>query len=115
MFVVAGFATYIGATTLKTHIHLANATVLVDLVLLAGLAHVAARTDRYWPLWICAFQALSVLSFLAWQIVPESPRVFKALSAVWSIPQLIVLCVGPILDLRHGAGGTSRAEPPHGN
>lgn len=113
MFVVAALATYIGATTFKTQISLAHSTVMVDFVLLIGLAHLAAKTDRYWPLWICAFQALSVISFLTWEIVPNTPRLFKAASAVWSIPQLIVLCVGPILDLRHSSRGARRAEPPY--
>ncbi len=100
MFVVAALATYFGTTALKQVITLPDATIVVDAVLLVGLAHVALRTDRYWPLWICAFHMLSVLSFLAWQFAPNSPLLFKAVSAIWSIPQLIVLCVGPILDLR---------------
>lgn len=106
MLLVAALATYFGATTLKHVITLPHATIIVDSVLLAGLAHVALRTDRYWPLWICAFHMLSILSFLAWQFAPNSPLLFKALSGVWSIPELIVLCVGPLLDLRHTASRT---------
>jgi hypothetical protein len=110
MFVVAGLATYLGATVFKPLVGLPEATVLVDLLLLGALLQVAVRTDRYWPLWICAFHALSIVSFLAWQIVPDSPRLFKAISAVWSIPELIVLCVGPLLDLRHASRGMVDAE-----
>lgn len=113
MFVIAALATYFGATTLKNLVSLPNATIMVDLMLLAGLAHVAARTDRYWPLWICAFHMLSVFSFLAWQFVPTSPRLFKAISAVWSIPELVVLSIGPILDMRHAsAQELSHAKRP---
>lgn len=108
MFVFAGLATYIGATTLKPYTSLPDASIVVDMVLLAGLAHVAARTDRYWPLWICAFHMLSILSFLAWQFAPGSGKLFKAISGIWSIPELIALCVGPILDLRHAL---SRERP----
>ncbi|WP_330704265.1 hypothetical protein [Novosphingobium resinovorum] len=110
MFVAAALATYLGTTVLKHHVSLANATFLVDLALLCGLTQVALRTDRYWPLWICAFHALSVIAFLAWQIVPNSPRLFKAISAFWSIPQLVVLCAGPILDLRHASREAADAE-----
>lgn len=113
LFVIAGFATYLGATVLKPLVALPDATIVVDILLLVALGQVAMRTNRYWPLWICAFHALSVLSFLAWQIVPNSPRLFKAISAVWSIPQLIVLCIGPVLDFRHASKVFSDAEHRH--
>lgn len=109
MFLVAALSTFFGATTLKEMVTLPDATIIVDLVLLGGLAHVAARTDRYWPLWICAFHMLSVLSFLAWQFAPNSPLLFKAISGIWSIPELIVLCVGPILDLRQSSSQELRS------
>jgi len=100
MFLVAAVATYFGATTLKHLLSLPDATIIVDAILLAGLAYVALRSNRYWPLWICAFHMLSVLSFLAWQFAPNSPLLFKAISGVWSIPELLVLCIGPLLDQR---------------
>ncbi|WP_159980868.1 MULTISPECIES: hypothetical protein [unclassified Novosphingobium] len=109
MFLIAALATYFGATTLKKLVTLPDATIIVDLILLGGLLHVAVRTDRYWPLWICAFHMLSVLSFLAWQFVPNSPLLFKAISGIWSIPELIVLCVGPILDLRQSSSQELRS------
>lgn len=101
MLFIAAFATFFGATTLKPWVSLPDISFVIDMILLLGLLQVAIRTDRYWPLWICALHMLSVMTYAAWQFAPGSGKLFKAISGVWSIPELIILCVGPILDIRH--------------
>ncbi|HJV41698.1 hypothetical protein [Caulobacter sp.] len=41
------------------------APMLVDLALTLALLYVALRSDRWWPMWACAFQALNVVLHFA--------------------------------------------------
>jgi hypothetical protein len=41
------------------------APLLVDLALMLVLLYSALRSDRWWPMWACAFQALNVVLHLA--------------------------------------------------
>ena len=114
MFIIAGIAT--GAASISAMIPIGQSATLfsLDVLLAAGLLRIALKTNRYWPLWICSFQALSILTFVAWKIILGAPSLFQTVAGFWSIPQLVVLCIGPILDNigDHRAGQSSERAAP---
>lgn len=110
MLIGTGIVTGISTFLFRTASLLPAATFTLDLALAGGLLRVALRTDRYWPIWIFALHALSLLTFVAWLIVPGQPPLFRAVAGFWSIPELLILCIGPSLD--HAF--ILRAERSHG-
>ncbi len=61
----------------------------------------ALRSDRYWPMWITAFQLLTVASHLATIIAPDFiPKVYSAIATMWVVPLLLSMVSGVYLDHR---------------
>lgn len=99
MIVCATGLTAIAHATIKPVLGASHALFMVDFPLLIGFLIVAMRTDRYWPLWICAMHLLSVLSYLAFWFRPHVlPTTYQSMEALWSIPALCFLGFGPFLD-----------------
>lgn len=74
---------------------------LSDGLLLAGLIVIAMRSNRYWPLWVVALHLLSVCAELA--AVIDGRRIshgYEALQAFWSLPILLIMASGVLLDRR---------------
>jgi len=67
----------------------------VDILLLAVLLFLALRSDRWWPLWACAFQGLNVVLHFA--VMADSKvwglAYFRA-SSVFSYLTMLALFVG---------------------
>lgn len=67
----------------------------IDLLLLAGLGHVAMRSDRYWPIWLTALHAYSLVAHVGRLLIPSTAlAVYLANSALTADPGLILLIVG---------------------
>jgi hypothetical protein len=70
-------------------------TAIVDSILFAGMLVVALHADRYWTLWITAFQLIQVLAHLPEILVPQLlPEVYGLIISVWSYPMLLLLFAG---------------------
>ncbi len=68
---------------------------VVDLCLFAGMLIIALHADRYWTLWITAFQLIQVLAHLPEILVPQLlPEVYGLIISVWSYPMLLLLFAG---------------------
>jgi hypothetical protein len=75
----------------------------VDILLLAGLVAMALRSRSYWPLWMTAFHLISVTTHAATIAQPQlKPLIYFALQSFWSLPLLLVMVAGIMLDRRAG-------------
>lgn len=75
----------------------------VDVLLLAGLVSVALRSRRYWPLWMAGFHLISVSTHAATIAQPGlKPIIYFAMQSFWSLPLLLVMAGGIMLDRRAG-------------
>lgn len=75
----------------------------IDVLLLIGLAIVAVRSRRYWPLWMTGFHLVSVSTHAARLAEPDlPPLIYFALQSFWSPPGLLVMVGGIVLDRRAG-------------
>lgn len=65
---------------------------LVDVAMLVALAAVAARADRFWPLWLTAIHGFGVVAHGAKALAPDIlPEVYKVEHAFSAYPGLILL------------------------
>lgn len=81
----------------------------VDTAYLAATYVFALRSNRYWPLWIAAFQLLTVASHFATIIAPEYvPKIYTAIATFWVVPLLLSMVAGVYLDHR----ACKRLVPP---
>lgn len=84
---------------------------LVDLVLLLALLYVALRSDRWWPMWACAFQALNVVLHFALAADHVLWRWAAWLaSSCFSYLAMLALLVGA-LGRRRALAATDAASP----
>jgi hypothetical protein len=73
----------------------------IDLACLLGFLIVALRSRHYWPLWFSAFHLVAVGVHLATIVRPNyMPKAYAALQTFWSIPMLLVMVRGIVLDRR---------------
>jgi len=72
---------------------------LVDVTLLGILVGVALYSDRFWPLWLAAFQALGTGGHMVRGLDHGiSPLAYAILLASWSYPMIALLVIG---TMRH--------------
>jgi hypothetical protein len=72
---------------------------IVDLATLTAMYLVAARSRRWWPLWVAAFQLNSVAAHLATMISPEfSAQVYHGMESLWALPGQLVMVLGIFRD-----------------
>jgi hypothetical protein len=68
-----------------------------DVAMLAALVVIALNAERFWPIWISAFQLLQVFSHLADMFIPYLlPQTYMIIVSVWVYPMLALLAVGTI-------------------
>ncbi|MCA0910476.1 hypothetical protein [Qipengyuania gaetbuli] len=73
--------------------------VVIDCILLAAIGRFALSGDKYWPLWFAAFHAATVtFEGIALFLPPEASMVFWRVGAFWSLPALLAMTTGLILD-----------------
>jgi hypothetical protein len=74
----------------------------VDCLCLIALMALAMTSNRYWPIWALGLQLTTVITHVATIIDPFIfPGIYDSLSGFWSIPILIVMVWGTILDRKH--------------
>ena len=72
---------------------------LVDSVVLFVALGLTATTDRYWPIWYSAFQAIGVASGFSQALFPNQvPAMYIAMQGFWFLPAAISMVVGIMLD-----------------
>ena len=75
----------------------------VDVLLLIVVMRYALSSGRYWPIWFAAFHMTTgVFSVLSVVLSPIPQRVAERIAGFWSLPCLIVMVVGLIVDQRRG-------------
>ena len=88
----------------NAHLGFINAgsiVLLVDFVLLSIALWFVISTDRYWPVWFAAFQAITVASELANALFPANvTNLYGNFAGFWALPALGAAAVGAILDRR---------------
>jgi hypothetical protein len=68
---------------------------LVDLGVLCLFLVLALRSDKFWPLWITAFQVIGVVTHLARFVDPGIiPRAYSIAQGFWAYPMLVALVIG---------------------
>ena len=83
--------------------------VIIDLARFAGLAFVALRANRFWPIWLSAFQLLALGAHLAKAMdLTIHPVIYGAMEAMWSYGILIGLIVVTRHHRRLTASGATR-------
>jgi len=76
---------------------------VVDTLLLVGLVVVALNSDRYWPIWLAGLHVLTVAAYFEALVVSDyGYRVYFILESFWSLPKLLILLVGVLLDWERG-------------
>jgi len=68
---------------------------IVDLLCIVAFVLLALRAERFWPLWVAAFQIVGTAGHLVKFADPDTiRRVYAFLLAIWSYPILLFLFVG---------------------
>jgi peptidoglycan/LPS O-acetylase OafA/YrhL len=87
----------------------------VDLLLLGALVAVSLRSRHYWPLWMTGFHLGSIATHLATIAAPVQlkPMLYFAMQSFWSLPMLLVMVAGIMID-RRAARAPLRSAPGRG-
>ncbi|TFI59813.1 hypothetical protein E2493_02975 [Sphingomonas parva] len=79
---------------------------VVDVILLTVLLAVALNADRFWPLWLAAFQLFGTGAHLVRALDAHVERVaYAILMAGWSYPMILILAVGTWRHVRRARAG----------
>ncbi|WP_300973147.1 hypothetical protein [Sphingomonas sp. LHG3406-1] len=100
-----------GAAFVRTE----HGILVVDFLLLIGLAAMAMRSERYFILWVTGFHLVAVASHLSTVVAPDfTPRIYRALSSFWALPIALVMFFGIRADHRSGLlrSSTTSGEVP---
>lgn len=66
----------------------------IDVMLLACLFVLMLKANRFWTIWICSMQAITVLSHLPMLFVPDLiPLAYRAVITIWAYPMLALLAI----------------------
>lgn len=77
---------------------------IVDTLLLLALLFLAFRSNRRWPTYAAAFQAIGVLTHLArFEAGPVQGNVYGDMLVLWSYPTVLALLWGSLVETRTGA------------
>ena len=73
-----------------------NALVLlVDLATFLAMYAIVSRSDKWWTIWVAAFQFNSVVAHVATIINPDfSALIYQGYEGLWAIPLLLVMVLG---------------------
>ena len=80
---------------------------LLDWVILLAIWFFALTSDRYWPIWFASMQTLTVVTLAIAQTQTGTPHsILLNLAGFWSLPALMMMAWGTILDWRGPASPT---------
>ncbi|HZF43728.1 MAG TPA: hypothetical protein VEZ48_10000 [Sphingomonadaceae bacterium] len=74
---------------------------LVDLLALAGLLALVVRTNRFWPLWVCAFDLVGIATHIVTLFYPTIlPTPYRLVRGFWAYPMMIAIMMGSLYPWR---------------
>jgi hypothetical protein len=96
IFLIATVLTVIAASGPATRFSSVELGILiVDLAMLVALSILAVRAERFWPLWVTAFQLVATAGHaLRFADPTVIPRAYAFILAFWSYPMLLILVLG---------------------
>jgi hypothetical protein len=69
--------------------------VAVDILWMIAFLALALKADRFWPLWIAAFQVITLAGHVVRLIEPDiAGRTYVFMVVVWSYPMILLIIVG---------------------
>ncbi len=88
--------TFLSETVVDLNWQQTNSMVfVVDVVMFVGMYVVAAKSRRWWPLWVAAFQLNSIAAHLATVLSPSfSSAVYNGFEGLWAFPGQILMVYG---------------------
>ncbi|MBB6122436.1 hypothetical protein [Sphingobium subterraneum] len=102
MFILAGLVS-IPAGSPQEWTHTNVWALLIDVLLLIGLARVALQTQFYWPVWMVGLHIGSIATHFATVGVKDlDPDLYFSMQSFWSLPELIIMAIGIAADRRAG-------------
>jgi len=82
----------------------------IDIVLLLAFIHLALKSDRFWPMWVTAFQLLTVTIHTAVLVAPQiTPWAFATGAVFWAYPTLLALAIGSCEHMPLAPGRKTKA------
>jgi hypothetical protein len=67
----------------------------IDLIMLVAFVALALSSNRFWPLWVASFQAITVLTHFAVAVLPNSvPKGYSILQGFWVFPMFGAILLG---------------------
>jgi hypothetical protein len=86
------------ATWAPAHLRYSSVEVgifLTDFIMMLALVALALKAERFWTLWVAAFQVMQFASHIPEILVPDLlPVTYKVVISIWSYPMLILLAIG---------------------
>jgi hypothetical protein len=68
---------------------------IIDMLMLAAFVAIALKSERFWPMWIAGLQLTNSMAHLMkaieWDLLPVA---YRAATAFWSYPILLILAIG---------------------
>lgn len=72
---------------------------VVDMSVLAAMYILTLKSRAYWPIWMTAFQLVSVTTHFATLVSPSfTPLIYQGMESMWAIPGLLSMVIGISLD-----------------
>lgn len=75
-----------------------TSVIYLDSLLLALLLWIALRSNKFWPIWLTAMQALATFAHFAPYVPHIIPWGYGTAVAIWMYPMLIVLLMATRID-----------------
>lgn len=68
---------------------------ITDFIMMLALVALELKAERFWTLWVAAFQVMQFASHIPEILVPDLlPVTYKVVISIWSYPMLILLAAG---------------------
>jgi len=97
----------VAMSLMMTTSDLAYLSIFSDCFILLVAWSLALTSDRYWPIWFAAMQTLTVATLALTPTQAGMPQfILLNLAGFWSLPALLVMTWGTILDWRERASAS---------
>lgn len=78
-----------------------HALFAIDVTILLVVLAIMPRSHAHWPIWFAGFHTITVATGLARLLLPaEVPGLYINAAGFWSLPALLTLVIGAMLDQR---------------
>jgi hypothetical protein len=94
--VIGSYLTMAAASVFHTRFRsLETGILIVDLFCVAAFLALALRAERFWPLWVAAFQIVGTAGHGARLVDPDIVgRTYAFMLAIWSYPMILLMLIG---------------------